>query len=108
MLLSRPQKSGESRRATRPPPDSSADADQYGVLRITADPRASIEVSGSNVHELRQTPVLGFKVPSGNYRIIFRNDTFGTPVSAQVMVVAGASRSVHADFRQAEPAVTVR
>jgi hypothetical protein len=29
-------------------------------------------------------------------------------VSTQVMVVAGATRSVHADFRQAEPAVTVR
>jgi eukaryotic-like serine/threonine-protein kinase len=89
-------------------PVSSADPDQFGVLRITADPRAVVDVSGPNFHELRQTPVLGFKVPSGNYRIIFRNDTFGTPVSAQVMVVAGASRSVHADFRQAEPAVSVR
>jgi serine/threonine protein kinase len=101
------QKSSDAvRSSTRPV--SSADPDQFGVLRITADPRAVVDVSGPNFHELRQTPVLGFKVPSGNYRIVFRNDTFGTPVSAQVMVVAGASRSVHADFRQAEPAVSVR
>jgi serine/threonine protein kinase len=101
------QKSSDSTRSSARP-ISSADPDQFGVLRITADPRAAVDVSGPNFfHEVRQTPVLGFKVPSGNYRIIFRNDTFGTPVAAQVMVVAGASRSVHADFRQAEPAVTV-
>ena len=106
-MLNRPQKSGETPRSANAHPDSSADPDQYGVLRITADPRATIEVSGSNFHELKQTPVLGLKVPSGKYQIVFRNDTFGTPVNAQVMVVAGASRSVHADFRQAEPTVSV-
>jgi len=103
-----PQKAGEAAHATSGRSDSSTDADQLGTLRITADPRATIEVSGASFHELAQTPVLGLKVPAGRYQIVFRNDTFGTPVSAQVMVVAGSNRSVHADFRQAEPAVTVR
>jgi serine/threonine protein kinase len=103
-----PQKAGDAARATSARSDSSTDADQLGTLRITADPRATIEVSGASFHELGQTPVLGLKVPAGRYQIVFRNDTFGTPVSAQVMVVAGSNRSVHADFRQAEPAVTVR
>ncbi|HTA92559.1 MAG TPA: protein kinase [Polyangiaceae bacterium] len=103
-----PQKLGESTRMTNAHSAASSDPDQLGVLRITADPRAAVEVSGPTFHDLRQTPVLGFKVPAGKYQIIFRNDTFGTPVSTQVMVVAGATRSVHADFRQAEPAVTVR
>jgi hypothetical protein len=101
-----PVKSSEASRNVRP--DPSGEADQFGTLRITADPRAVVEVSGPNFHEQRQTPVLGLKVPSGKYQIVFRSDTIGTPVNAQVMVVAGASRSVHADFRQAEPAVSVR
>ncbi|HEX3777682.1 MAG TPA: serine/threonine-protein kinase [Polyangiaceae bacterium] len=84
------------------------DPAESGVLRITADPRASVEVSGAGFHDTRQTPLLGLHVPAGKYQIVFRNDTIGTPLSAQVMVVAGASRSVHADFRQAEPTVSVR
>jgi serine/threonine-protein kinase len=105
--LGRPVKSVDVK-SSAARPEASADPDQYGVLRITADPRATIEVNGAGFHEVRQTPVLGLKVPSGKYQIVFRNDTFGAPVNSQVMVVAGASRSVHADFRQAEPAVTVR
>jgi hypothetical protein len=101
-------KLADTLRSSRAHAVASADPDQDGVLRVTADPRATIEVSGFGFHEIRQTPVLGLKVPSGKYQIVFRNDTFGAPVNAQVMVVAGASRSVHADFRQAEPVVTVR
>jgi serine/threonine protein kinase len=102
------QRSGEAPRASGGQAEVVADPEQYGVLRITADPRAAVDVSGTSFHELHQTPVLGLKVPAGKYQIVFRNDTFGTPVSAQVMVVAGASRGVHADFRQAEPTVSVR
>jgi serine/threonine protein kinase len=102
------QKPGDAARSSSGHSDSNVDPEQSGTLRITADPRASIEVSGANFHQVGQTPVLGLKVPFGKYQIVFRNDTFGTPVDAQVMVVAGATRSVHADFRQAEPAVTVR
>jgi eukaryotic-like serine/threonine-protein kinase len=102
-----PQKSGEIARGQSPRSTGSAEPEALGVLKITADPRATVDVSGANFHDLRQTPVVGLKVPSGKYLVVFRNDTFGTPVRAQVMVVAGVSRSVHADFRQAEPAVTV-
>ncbi|HWZ93460.1 MAG TPA: protein kinase [Polyangiaceae bacterium] len=105
--LARPQKSSEAPHNANPRLDAGADSEQYGVLRVTADPRATVEVSGPNFHEVRQTPALGLKLPSGKYQIVFRNDTFGTPVNAQVTVVAGASRSVHADFRLAEPTVTI-
>lgn len=80
---------------------------QFGVLKVTADPRALVEVSGPHFHQAAQSPVVGLKLPIGKYRIVFRNDTFGAPLSTQVMVLSGVSRSVHADFRQAEPAVTV-
>lgn len=106
--FARPQKSGETARNASARPEAAADPEPYGVLRVTADPRATVEVSGPNFHDLRQTPALGIKVPSGKYQIVFRNETFGSPLNAQVMVVAGGSRSVHADFRQAEPTVTVR
>jgi serine/threonine-protein kinase len=80
---------------------------QVGVLKVTADPRALVEVSGPHFHQAGQSPMIGLKVPVGKYQIVFRNDTFGAPLSAQVMVLSGVSRSVHADFRQAEPAVSV-
>src|SRR6478609_4005704 len=86
---------------------SSAEPDQFGVLKVTADPRALVEVSGPHFHQAGQSPLIGLKVPVGKYQIVFRNDTFGAPLNAQVMILSGVSRSVHADFRQAEPAVSV-
>jgi hypothetical protein len=80
---------------------------QFGVLKVTADPRALVDVSGPHFHQAGQSPLFGLKVPVGKYQIVFRNDTFGVPLTAQVMVLSGVSRSVHADFRQAEPAVSV-
>ncbi|HEY4102831.1 MAG TPA: protein kinase [Polyangiaceae bacterium] len=101
------QKPSDAPRSANSAQSAAAPAES-GVLRITADPRASVEVSGAGFHDTRQTPLFGLRVPAGKYQIVFRNDTIGTPLSTQVMVVAGASRSVHADFRQAEPTVTVR
>lgn len=100
-----PEESGHIRAVV---PVVSAEPEQFGALKITADPRASVEVSGAHFHQLGQSPLVGLRVPVGRYQILFRNDTFGAPLRAQVMVVAGAIRSVHADFRQAEPAVSVR
>jgi hypothetical protein len=77
-------------------------------LKLTADPRAVVEVSGPHFQRTAQSPIVGLKVPVGRYQVVFRNDTWGAPLSTQVVVVAGASRSVHADFRLSEPAVTVR
>ena len=99
--------------ATTPLSHSSLPADsvapeELGELKITADPAAAVEVSGPHFQKQLRSPIFGLKVPVGRYRIVFRNDTFGTPLNAQVVVVAGASRAVHADFRQAEPTVSVR
>ena len=95
-------------RPRSPAPGASSEAEEFGLLKVTADPRAAVELSGPHFHQLGQTPIVGMKVPTGRYQVVFRNDTFGTPVSAQVVVVAGGTRSVHADFRQAEPTVSVR
>jgi eukaryotic-like serine/threonine-protein kinase len=86
----------------------SAEPAQFGVLKITADPRAAVEVSGPHFHQFGQSPMVGLKVPVGKYQVVFRNDTFGAPLNAQVVILAGVGRSVHADFRQAEPAISVR
>ncbi|HYP75504.1 MAG TPA: serine/threonine-protein kinase [Polyangiaceae bacterium] len=102
---------GEELTRVRPSPGSvpsSAEPEQFGLLKITADPRALLELSGPHFHQLGQTPIVGLKVPVGRYQIVFRNDTFGAPLSAQVTILSGVSRSVHADFRQAEPAVSIR
>ena len=101
------------RSADSPRPRASASAapappEQFGVLKITADPGADVVVTGPHFQQAGHSPILGLKLPIGKYRIAFRNDTFGAALGAEVMVVAGVSRSVHADFRQAEPAVSVR
>ncbi|MEO6600845.1 MAG: serine/threonine-protein kinase, partial [Polyangiaceae bacterium] len=86
----------------------SAVPEQFGVLKLTADPRAVVEVSGPHFQRTLQSPIVGLKVPVGRYQVVFRNDTWGAPLGTKVVVVAGASRSVHADFRLAEPAISVR
>ncbi|MET0791081.1 MAG: hypothetical protein ABW061_06125, partial [Polyangiaceae bacterium] len=86
----------------------SAEPEQFGVLKLTADPRAVVEVSGPRFQRSAPSPLVGLKVPVGRYQVVFRNDALGAPLAAQVVVIAGASRSVHADFRLAEPAISVR
>jgi hypothetical protein len=75
---------------------------------LTADPQATVTVVGARVSQTHVTPVPGLKLPPGSYSVTFRSPTFGAPVVAQVELGAGASRSVHADFRAAEPTVSVR
>jgi hypothetical protein len=77
------------------------------VLKLTADPHASVRVDGASVHEVRDTPVVALKVPAGQYQITFQSQTLGRPLTTQIFLVAGASRSVHADFREAEPALRI-
>ncbi|HET7541294.1 MAG TPA: serine/threonine-protein kinase [Polyangiaceae bacterium] len=103
------QKGGASTRTheSASSPSASAEPEQFGMLKITADPRAAVEVSGPHFHQATQSPVFGLKLPIGKYQVVFRNDTFGAPLSAQVTVLTGVTRSVHADFRQAEPAISV-
>jgi eukaryotic-like serine/threonine-protein kinase len=78
------------------------------LLRLTADPRASVTIVGARVSQTHATPVSSLKLPPGSYSVTFRSPTFGAPVVAQVELDAGTLRSVHADFRAAEPTVTVR
>jgi eukaryotic-like serine/threonine-protein kinase len=78
------------------------------LLRLTADPRASVTIVGARVSQTHATPVSSLKLPPGSYSVTFRSPTFGAPVVTQVELDAGTSRSVHADFRAAEPTVTVR
>ena len=87
---------------------AASDVAPSSVLRLTADPPASVTVVGSRVSQTHVTPVVGLKLPPGSYSITFRSPTFGSPVVAQVELGPAASRSVHADFRAAEPTVTVR
>jgi hypothetical protein len=110
------KKAEESGRVHGPPSSSAApnggappsdEPSLFGMLKITADPRAAVEISGPHFHQLGQSPIVGLKVPVGRFQIVFRNDTFGAPLSTQIMIVAGVNRSVHADFRQAEPAVSI-
>jgi serine/threonine-protein kinase len=78
------------------------------LLKLTADPPATVTVVGPKVSETLVTPVRQLKLPAGSYSVTFRSPTFGEPVVAQVALSSGASRSVHADFRAALPTVVVR
>lgn len=91
-----------------PPSASAGEVAAVALLRLTADPRASVTVVGARVSQTHVTPVASLKLPPGSYSVTFRSPTFGAPVVAQVDWGAGSSRSVHADFRAAEPTVTVR
>jgi hypothetical protein len=52
--------------------------------------------------------VRDLKLPTGIYVLTFRNETYPEPVVARVLLDAGQERSVHVDFRNVEPRVSVR
>jgi len=67
-----------------------------------------VTVEGADVTETRATPVRSLGLRPGAYRISFRSETYGSPVTTQVTLPPGATRTIHADFRAAVPTVTVR
>ena len=77
-------------------------------LRLTADPSAIVSVEGVEFSQTSATPVRALPLRPGTYRVTFRSETYGSPVTTQVTLAAGARRSVHADFRAAVPTVMVR
>ena len=77
-------------------------------LRLTADPEATVTIVGARVSQTHATPVPALELPPGRYSVTFRSATFGAPVATQVVLATGVLRSIHADFRAAEPTVTVR
>lgn len=87
---------------------ASAEVAPLALLRLTADPQATVTVVGARVSQTHVTPVSGLKLPPGSYSVTFRSATFGAPVATQVELAAGGSRSIHADFRAAEPTVSIR
>jgi eukaryotic-like serine/threonine-protein kinase len=89
-------------------PSSSSETNGAALLKLTADPSATVTVTGAKVSETRVTPVRALSLPPGSYSVTFRSPTFGEPVMARFELVAGGSRSVHADFRAAIPTVAVR
>ncbi len=78
------------------------------TLKITADPPAIVSVEGGGFTQTSPTPLRALPLVPGTYRVSFRSETYGSPVTSQVTLAAGAQRSVHADFRAAVPTVTVR
>lgn len=89
-------------------PAAAATAVGIASLRITADPPAVATIEGADVAETRATPVRSLPLRPGAYRVSFRSETYGSPVTTQVTLAAGTARTVHADFRAAVPTVTVR
>ena len=67
-----------------------------------------VTVEGEGVSRTTPTPVAALALSPGSYRVVFRNETYGPPVATRVELRAGALLRVHADFREAEPRVTVR
>jgi hypothetical protein len=67
-----------------------------------------VTVEGGDVTETRATPVRSLGLRPGAYRVSFRSETYGSPVTTQVTLAPGTVRTVHADFRAAVPTVTVR
>jgi len=91
-----------------PPPAPVAPAVENGTLKLTADPPAMVSVEGPGFSQTSPTPLRALPLPPGTYRVSFRNETYGSPVTSQVTLASGARRSVHADFRAAVPTITVR
>jgi serine/threonine protein kinase len=105
-----PQAPSTRRSAALPPPSAPTSAPTPPVgavasatLRLTADPPAMVTVEGGGFEQTSPTPVRGLSLRPGAYRVTFRNETYRAPVATRVVLEPGAERSVHADFRAAEP-----
>lgn len=87
-----------------PSPERNASAS----LQLTSDPPASVGLRGPGQNRRLSTPVRELRLPAGAYTVTFESATYGVPVSTRVVIEEGTRRSVHADFREAEPKITVR
>ncbi len=90
------------------PKPRAAESAAPATLRLTADPPAEVTVEGEGVTKTFTTPVRALSLKAGTYRVTFRNATYGPPVATRVTLLDGRAQVVHADFREAEPRVTVR
>jgi serine/threonine-protein kinase len=95
----------------KPPPGSPAPSSAQNArasLQLTSDPPASVGLRGPGQNRRLSTPVRELWLPAGAYTVTFESATYGVPVSTRVVIEEGTRRSVHADFREAEPKITVR
>ena len=98
----RPEPAGSAK------PETSARRAANSALRLTSDPAAKVFVRGAGLSRSLTTPVRELKLPPGVYSVSFESSTYGAPVVASVSLADGAQRSVHADFREAEPRISIR
>ena len=83
-------------------------AERSGTLRLTADPDAEVSIDGEGIHQTRNTPVRALALKPGSYQVSFRNATYGPPIRTTLTLTTGGTRSVHVDFRELKPRVTVK
>lgn len=95
-------------RAASATPETSARRAANSALRLTSDPAAKVFVRGAGLSRALTTPVRELKLPPGVYSVSFESATYAAPVTTSVSLADGAQRSVHADFREAEPRIRVR
>jgi serine/threonine-protein kinase len=94
--------------APSPIPAASTAPVASATLRLTADPPAVVSIEGEGVEQTSTTPVRGLPLRPGAYRVTFRNETYRSPVATRIVLEPGGERSLHADFRAAEPRITQR
>ena len=84
---------------------ASVESGAKASLTLSASPPSAVSVAGKSYG---RTPVAGIQLPPGNYFVSFENATLGLKAGAPVTLGAGAKRTVHADFNDPSPRVSVR
>jgi serine/threonine protein kinase len=103
-----PAKLAERKPVSSSPSSPTPALNASASLQLTSDPPASVGLRGSGQNRRLSTPVRELRLPAGAYTVTFESATYGVPVSTRVVIEEGTRRSVHADFREAEPKITVR
>jgi hypothetical protein len=94
-------------RVPAPPPPASAQAAPVaaGTLDLTSDLPATVHLAGAPVGS---TPVRGLQRPAGRYPVVFVSTNLEERVATVVELSAGQTLGVHAEFKRAMPAISLR
>ncbi len=85
-------------------PSASAAAES-ATLSLTSIPPSRVTLGG---RPRGTTPLMGLRLAPGSYAVVFTNPTLGESVPAQIRLLAGQSRTLHADFTAVTPRVIQR